>query len=324
MITRITLALTALLLVGIGAISPAADASTPISACPFTISSSGTYTVTANLTATLPTGTCITITEDADVAIDLQGHTITGLGNGTGDGITDGGQTCPPCAQNTIIANGTIKGFSAGIFLSGTIYATISNVHATQNSVFGILLTALSTVTNSQANNNGVAGLAFVTGDNTVINSPANNNGTTGIDFDFINLVVNEYNTVTNSPANNNGYAGIVSLGRNTTITNSQANGNGTTASPLTGSAGINLLYGGDTITNSPVNGNKFDGIVISSLPIVGSSENFLTGDTVKGNGGVGITVVCPSNLFGNTAQGNTGGNTSFSGTGCVELDNKF
>lgn len=56
MIRRTTLALAALLLLSIGAISPAANAQ--ISSCPTTISTSGNYTVTANL---ISTGTCITI-----------------------------------------------------------------------------------------------------------------------------------------------------------------------------------------------------------------------------------------------------------------------
>ena len=42
-------------------------------------------------------------------------------GDGTGNGITDANinvneQCSPSCQQNIIIANGTIKGFSAGIY----------------------------------------------------------------------------------------------------------------------------------------------------------------------------------------------------------------
>ena len=55
MITRTALGLASLLFLGIGTISPPAHAEN-ISACPTTISTSGTYTVTKNLTAT---GTCI-------------------------------------------------------------------------------------------------------------------------------------------------------------------------------------------------------------------------------------------------------------------------
>ena len=109
MITRTALGLAALLFLGIGIILTPAHAEN-ISACPTTVSTSGTYTVTENLTAT---GTCITITAAADVVIDLHGHTITG--NGTGNGITDANNGCSPsCQHNIIIANGTIKGFSGG------------------------------------------------------------------------------------------------------------------------------------------------------------------------------------------------------------------
>ncbi len=92
MITRNAFGLAALLFFGIGTISPPAHAEN-ISACPTTISTPGTYTVTKNLKAT---GTCITVATSAtpsgtlnnvDIVIDLHGHTITG--NGTGSGITD-------------------------------------------------------------------------------------------------------------------------------------------------------------------------------------------------------------------------------------------
>jgi hypothetical protein len=104
MITRIAFGFAALLFLGIGTISPPAHAEN-ISTCPITVSASGVYTVTKNLTAT---GTCITITAAANVVIDLHGHTITG--NGTGNGITDtnldvNGQCSPSCRQNIIIAN---------------------------------------------------------------------------------------------------------------------------------------------------------------------------------------------------------------------------
>ena len=59
-------------------------ADTAVSACG-TLSPAGNYFLTKNLTSS---GTCIVI-GDQGVSFDMQGHTITG--NGTGDGITDGG-----------------------------------------------------------------------------------------------------------------------------------------------------------------------------------------------------------------------------------------
>jgi len=111
MTMKTALALAALLLLGIGATPPAAYAQ--ISSCSYTASTAGTtYTVTTNL-RTAATTPCITITASG-VAIDLQGHTISGTGSAStsGYGITDGSScVSPPCQQNIIIANGTIKGF---------------------------------------------------------------------------------------------------------------------------------------------------------------------------------------------------------------------
>jgi hypothetical protein len=330
MIKRTTLGFTALLLLGIGAISPVAHANNvDISACPATAGISGdTYTLTANLTST---GTCVTITA-SDIAIDLHGHIITG--DGTGDGITDTGGPL----QNIIIANGTIKGFNEGIALFDTAYVTISKINATQSLNLGIGLGSSSTVNNSQANNNGSLGMLFGqldgTGYDTVTNSQANNNHGVGMGFNGTN------NAVNNSQANNNLADGMIFAGigspniGNDTVNNSQANNNGGDGIELAGSGntiisgtannnvfnGIeNGFAGGNTIISSPTDGNKVDGI-----HIVGDG-NLLTADTADGNHNTGITLGCPSNLFGNTAHGNTAGSTSPSGLpGCTLLDNNF
>jgi hypothetical protein len=96
MITKTTRALAVLLPLGIAATSSAAHADGTISACG-PVSAPGTYTVTQNIIAP-PNTNCITITASG-VAIDLQGHTISG--SGFSSGIIGG----PP---NIIVANGTI------------------------------------------------------------------------------------------------------------------------------------------------------------------------------------------------------------------------
>src|SRR5262245_30870071 len=98
------------LLAILGAVSSAQAQPTPISTCPFTITTSGNYVVTQNLIAT---GTCITI--DADhVALDLNGRSI--QGDGTGAGISDGGTG----NNGIIIARGTIGNFLTGIDLGAS------------------------------------------------------------------------------------------------------------------------------------------------------------------------------------------------------------
>jgi parallel beta-helix repeat protein len=285
---KTALSLAALLLLGIGAIAPAAHAAGTISACPTTITSGGKWTVATNLTAAAGVN-CITITVDR-VVIDLQGYTITGSGFSSGV-IANGAH------NNIIVANGTIIGFNQAINLS-TNYTTVSHVTVMNTGYSGIdILGDYAVVADSQANSNGTYGIYFQGNYNTVYNTPANNNGQYGIAF----LQSSSNNTVSDSPAYGNGVDGMVFAGSNNTVVNSQAVGNG--------QHGMNFSVGGNTITDSQANNNKADGILI------GGSENLLTGNVANSNGSIGISVVCPSNLYGNIANGNPGGNIVTSGT---------
>jgi hypothetical protein len=120
------LTLVALSLLGIGAPALAwAVAPTPISACPYTIAASGNYVVTRDLTAT---GTCISIDPVGGIALDLQGHSITG--NGTGYGIVCLSDTYS--CTNNVIANGTVSRFAGGMVIQGHSNA-VANVTSQQN-----------------------------------------------------------------------------------------------------------------------------------------------------------------------------------------------
>src|SRR5262245_47376527 len=78
MTKKTTLALAILLPLGIGVTSPAAQT---IAACG-PVTAPGNYTVTTNITAPADTN-CITISASG-VAIDLQGHIISGSGSSSG------------------------------------------------------------------------------------------------------------------------------------------------------------------------------------------------------------------------------------------------
>jgi parallel beta-helix repeat protein len=291
MIKGTALALAVVLPVGIGAISPAADAAGTISACPTTISSGGKWTVTTNLTAAAGVN-CITVAADR-VVIDLQGYTITGSGFSSGV-ITDGSR------NNIIVANGTIIGFNQAINLcpANCTYITVSHVTVMNTGFSGIDISGdYGVVSDTQANSNGTYGIYFYGNNNTVYNTVANNNGQYGIAF----LQSSTNNTVSNSPAYGNGVDGMIFAGSNNTVINSQAVGNG--------QHGMNFEAANNTITDSQANNNKADGILI------GGSENLLTGNVANSNGSVGISIVCPSNLYGNIANGNPGGNIVTSGT---------
>jgi Periplasmic copper-binding protein (NosD) len=327
MIAKTALAFAAPILLGIGAASPAAYASGgTISACPTVIPSTatGTWTVTKNLTAR---GNCITI-EASGVAIDLHGYTITGPGIGTGDGITDGGSCKPKCQQNIIIANGTVQGFQYGIYLTSTASATLSHLNVTQNAGAGIwLVQDYPVVSDSGAGKNGHYGMYFGGSGNTVNNSSANSNGDYGMYFKGSGNTVNDSgasangygmwfvggnNSVNNSSAGSNEYEGMTFTDGGNAVNNSAAGSNDASGN---GYYGMYFASGGNTITDSlAVFNAKADGIFING------SSNFLTGALANNNGGIGISVVCPSNLYGNTASKNTGGNIVTSGGGCARL----
>src|SRR5262245_21684315 len=99
------LGVVSILVLGVGATAPAQAAPpTPITACPYTITSPGAYIVTINLSAV----SCITIAAPGDyVAINLQGHSITGDGT-VGVGIGGFG-------NHAVITNGTVQRFDTGI-----------------------------------------------------------------------------------------------------------------------------------------------------------------------------------------------------------------
>lgn len=170
-------ALAALLLLGIGAISPTAHAAGTISACPTTITSAGKWTVTTNITAAAGVN-CITVAADR-VEIDLQGYIITGSGYSSGV-ITDGPR------NNITVANGTIIGFNQSINLcpAACNYVTVSHVTVMNTGAYGINISGdYGVVTDSQVNSNGTYGMYFYGNHNTVYNTVANNNGQYGIAF---------------------------------------------------------------------------------------------------------------------------------------------
>jgi hypothetical protein len=109
------LGLAALMLLGFPGVASAADGDscTAITAVPFTISASGAYCLTKDLSYTPTSGDAISVTAD-NVTIDLGGHTLTNLAAGAGtsaSGITAADH------KNITIRNGTVRGFLYGILL---------------------------------------------------------------------------------------------------------------------------------------------------------------------------------------------------------------
>jgi hypothetical protein len=116
------------------------EARTPISSAPFTISQSGSYYLTTNISVT--SGTAITITA-SNVTLDLNGFKIssTAFGGGTGSGILI------QSAKNVAISNGQIEGREVfdNAFLHGiNSSSSLINVRVTDVSVFGCGLNGIN------------------------------------------------------------------------------------------------------------------------------------------------------------------------------------
>jgi Right handed beta helix region len=219
--------LTSLLLVLAGTSSTSRAASaTAISQCPYAINAAGAYFVTQNLRSV---GTCILIAANG-VSVDLQTHTI--AGNGTGFGITDGGNS----AAGIVVTNGTIQTFDTGIAFDGGGRAVTVAAMLVQNNrnggirILGLNTSSPSTVVNSTANNNGGEGIQLCCG--TVFNSEASGNGTVGIGG-------GPGLSIQSSKADGNGGHGIFADGEVIGVT---ANGNGGSGIRLDSSPGSSVI----------------------------------------------------------------------------------
>jgi hypothetical protein len=289
------LGIVAMLALGIGA-TPPAEAASPISisACPYMITAPGNYVVTNNLTAS---GDCINVST-GQVAIDLQGHSITGNGT-SGVGIIGG-------ADHIVVTNGTIAKFYDGIYFVDSFHV-ISQMTVQQNKQYGIHLDSYySTVTNTVASANGSIGIlggSFFT----VTNVQANNNAGDGIWLST--------STVANSQAKGNGGIGINLNQGGSFVINATAQGNV--------GDGIWLGNVGNSVTNSDASSNGGNGISIPNGGTLGASSNSATDDVANYNGEAGIFLACAGNAINNRTRGNAGGNLVTSGNSCVLLDNK-
>jgi hypothetical protein len=96
------------------------DSVTKIISLPYTISVSGKYEVTGDLTANGTDGIDV---RASNVTLNLAGFSITQLGGaGTTTGVND------PSSSNVVVENGTISGFENGVSFGP--YATANNCKA--------------------------------------------------------------------------------------------------------------------------------------------------------------------------------------------------
>jgi parallel beta helix pectate lyase-like protein len=298
----VMMALAVVLLLAVYA--PYAFAATAVSSCR-TISSPGNYVLTSNLTST---GTCLVITARG-VALDFNNHTITG--NGTGDGIDDGGTQF----LNIVIANGTVKGFNIGInFPTNGEALAINNMTVLNNTSTGIVINGFGqSLTGVKSTGNGGAGIDMTSTSNSAFTDvTVTGNGKDGI----LAPSSNNDNAFTNIQAQNNTGNGIeLSSSNNNFVTNSLLTGNGGDGVAFLGEGNGDAII---IVTGSTAVGNAGIGFDITG------TANTLANDIANNNGQGGASVICPSNVTNLSAHGNTGGNLKedTSSGSCINLNN--
>ncbi len=196
---------------------------TPISSLPFTISTPGSYYVTANLATTLNQNGIIIAADN--VTIDLNGFTLSGGGGSSGEGIW-----AATARQNVTVRNGTVRnwpGSGINLYDSGSGLVALQNIHSISNGFTGIAVKNGSSVTDCLAVGNGIRGI-LVDNDCRVEHCKASGNASLGI--------------------------GAVA---NCQLLNNQSTGNGTGLS-ITGTS--NLISGNVVMLNAANYGIVFQG----------------------------------------------------------------
>ena len=256
---------------------------TPISSLPFTITTSGSYYLTTNLTAA---SNGITISTN-NVTLDLNGFALVGL-PASGKGISFTAQT------NVTVRNGVVSGWG-----SGGVYAALSDA---RNLVFerlvvsgcggsGILCGGQGTLRNCVVSLNGSIGIALYGGEITdceasyngsggisaihciVRNCRAANNGTDGI---YI-----APGTVLGCLAENNGFSGIYVDAPGSTAIGNTCIGNNTSANATR--AGIYVNDANNRIEDNHVTASGYAGISVNNFSTY--TNNIIIKNSVRGNG---------------------------------------
>lgn len=231
---------------------------------PVTISQSGSYVLTSNLTVTNENTTAIAV-EASDVTIDLNGFAILGpttcsivsgcTPTGTGNGIS-AFESSFPYPTTTTVLNGTIRGMgNRGIYVDYD--SRVEHVDTSHNGDTGIYIGPDSIVVNNTSSFNGTNGI-FTSNGCVVTHNVTSNNQADGI-------FAAQGSTVSFNTARSNLQDGIdVNNGSLVTGNGAWQNvGDGIEAGP------------GSTVTNNAAHDNNGYGLNLSAG--AGYSDNVLT-----------------------------------------------
>jgi len=271
----------------------------PITSVPYTISQSGSYYLTKNMTAA---GTAITVNAD-DVTIDLRGFSLTGNNTGSGVYMTD--------RINVEIRNGTIRNFNYGI--NDDYIMMVSNGTSTNHRVIGV-----------RALSNAQFGIKLYGPNNEVRDCSASNNGTSASGSNIFGISVGNNSTVTGNTANNNGgsaqfnaFVFGITASTGCTITGNTVCFNGYNAGESTTIYGI-VANSGSTITGNTVNGNGTSAGSVYGIAANGGGST-ITGNTVYSNGSSATVLV--HGIYASSGGTVTGNTVYLNGQGSVTVD---
>lgn len=288
---------------------------TPISALPYTISQSGSYYVTGNLTGA--SGQNGILINANSVTLDLNGFTLQGVpGSGTGVKVDQTG-----FKRAITIRNGIVRGWGdTGISAQFAIGGVLDSLTAEGNGTFGIVVGADSTLTHCAVLYNGATGIEAQR--STIRDCTAAANGGNGFRFTasvlidcvsddnaFDGIVASYSSRVQGCVVQQNGGRGIHAL--SSVVTDNEVTQND--------GNGIEIEQNGSLVSGNNVHINSFNGAGAGIL-VTGSASR-IDGNHVTDEGGtptqeVGINVTGSGNVVvRNTARGNVD-NYSLTGAG--------
>jgi parallel beta-helix repeat protein len=253
-----------------------------------------TYLFTANINDSI-------VVERNNIIIDGNGHTLEGVGSGTGIDLSE--------RTNVTAHNATIKAFDYGIWLDGSSSNIILGNNITANNWGGIWLYSSS--------NNSIVG-----------NNVATNNQT-GIHLDSSSTNRISGNSVTNNSdgislrysSNNNSISGNnvtdnsgVGIGLSESSDNTIISGNNLGNNYI----GIDVSSSNNTLSGNSVTNNSYDGIGLSGDNNSISGNN-ITDNTAVGFGGSGIDLEYSSY---NSIVGNNIANNNYHGISLWSFSN--
>lgn len=243
---------------------------TPISSLPFSITNSGSYYLTANLTGSAGLDGITLVANDVD--LDLNGFVLSGV-PGSGNGIASLGSQI-----NLRIHNGTVRQWTgSGINAAGYANGQFENLRVSENVGQGLASGPNSTIRNCVAQLNGDAGIN-AGGLNVVSGCAAYRNLTYGIS-------ALQGSLVSDCTAGANTNSGFIANGQGCTIRRCVSRQNGGT--------GI-ISHNGTTVNDCTVQQNSGDGIAAPSNGTI--ARNTCNGNGAGAGSGAGIFVTGDDN----------------------------